>query len=84
MWNIRAEPNVHLRLGWTTHAAVAREIVDPAELERARDAICETVHLVDYGECALHLRGLPSRKKIKELHRYWFDTGIPVVVELGD
>jgi hypothetical protein len=29
------------------------------------------------------LRGLPSRAKIQELHRYWFDTGIPVVVELA-
>ena len=32
----------------------------------------------------LHLRGRPTREKIKELHRYWFDTGIPVVVELEE
>jgi hypothetical protein len=25
---------------------------------------------------------LPTRAKIIELHRYWFDTGIPLVVEL--
>jgi hypothetical protein len=53
-------------------------------LERARQAICETVNLSDYGECALHLRGRPTREKIKELHRYWFDTGIPIVVELQE
>jgi len=39
---------------------------------------------MDYGECALHLRGLPTRAKIEELHRYWFDTGIPLVVDLVD
>jgi len=42
------------------------------------------VHLIDYGECDLHLRGLPSRTKIKELHRYWFDTGIPIAIDLAD
>lgn len=26
-------------------------------------------------ECGAHLHGLPTRAKIKELHRYWFDTG---------
>lgn len=75
---------MRLRIGRRTYAGVAREISDPAELERAREAICETVHLIAYDECALHLRGLPSRAKIKELHRYWFDTGIPLVVELRD
>lgn len=83
-WNIRANPNVRLRLGRRTLTGVAREIADPAELEQAREAICETVHLVDYGECTLHLRGLPSRAKIKELHRYWFETGIPLVIELAE
>jgi hypothetical protein len=39
---------------------------------------------MDYGECALHLRGFPSRAKIKALHRYSFDTGIPLVVDLAD
>jgi deazaflavin-dependent oxidoreductase (nitroreductase family) len=84
VWNIRANPNVRLRLGLRTYAGVAREIEDPVELEQAREAICETVHLTDYDECALHLRGLPTREKIKALHRYWFDTGIPLVVELRE
>jgi hypothetical protein len=39
--------------------------------------------LNDYGECSLHLRGLPTRAKIKDLHRYWFDTGIPLVIDLN-
>jgi deazaflavin-dependent oxidoreductase (nitroreductase family) len=83
VWNIRANPNVRLRLGRRMFSGVGREISDPTELEQAREAICETVHLIDYGECDLHLRGFPSRAKIKDLHRYWFDTGIPIVIELA-
>ncbi|HXP98542.1 MAG TPA: nitroreductase family deazaflavin-dependent oxidoreductase [Solirubrobacteraceae bacterium] len=84
VWNIRANPNVHLRIRGGTFAGVARELKEPAELEQAREALCETVNLFDYGECDLHLRGFPTRAKIKELHHHWFDTGIPLVVELGD
>jgi deazaflavin-dependent oxidoreductase (nitroreductase family) len=84
VWNIRSDPRVRLRIGRRAYSGVAREISDRDELEQAREAICETVHLLDYDECALHLRGLPTRAKIKELHRYWFETGIPLVVELRD
>ena len=82
VWNIRSDPNVELRIRGGTFAGVARELEDPAELAEAREALCETVNLFDYGECSVHLRGLPTRSKVKELHRYWFDTGIPLVVEL--
>lgn len=82
VWNIRANPNVRLRIRGGTFAGIAREITEPAELQQARDALCHTVNLFDYGECDLHLRGLPTRAKINELHRYWFDTGIPLVVDL--
>ncbi|HME05000.1 MAG TPA: nitroreductase family deazaflavin-dependent oxidoreductase [Solirubrobacteraceae bacterium] len=84
LWNIRANPNVRLRIRGGTFAGVARELTESAELEQARTALCQTVNLFDYGECDFHLRGLPTRAKIKELHRYWFDTGIPLVVELGE
>lgn len=80
--NIRANPDVRLRLRDGTFDGVAREITDDGELATARAALCDTVNLVDYDECMLHMRGLPSRAKIQELHRYWFDTGIPVVIEL--
>jgi hypothetical protein len=84
VWNIRANPSVHLRMGGRTFGGTARELKEPAELGQAREALCETVNLFDYGECGLHLRGLPTRAKIEELHRYWFDTGVPLVVELRD
>lgn len=82
LWNIRADPRVQVRLGRQRYSGVARELSEPAELACAREAICDTVHLVDYGECDLHLRGLPSRAKIRALHRYWFDTGIPIAIDL--
>jgi deazaflavin-dependent oxidoreductase (nitroreductase family) len=84
VWNIRANPNVRLHIGLRTYSGTAHEIDDPVELEQAREAICETVNASDYGECLLHLRGLPTRAKITALHRYWFDTGTSLVVELSD
>ena len=81
VWNIRSNPNVALRIRGGTFAGVARELSDPEELAQARQALSETVYLFDYTECLLHLRGLPTRSKVKELHRYWFDTGIPLVVD---
>jgi deazaflavin-dependent oxidoreductase (nitroreductase family) len=84
VWNIRANPNVKLRIRGGTFAGVARELTDGEELAEAREALSETVTLVDYAECSLHLRGLPTRSKIQDLHRYWFDTGIPLVIELGE
>jgi deazaflavin-dependent oxidoreductase (nitroreductase family) len=80
--NIRANPHVQLKLGRRTCAATMREIEDPAELTRARKIFCEPVHLVDYPECVIHLKGRPSARKIRDLHRYWFDTGVPLVAEL--
>lgn len=80
--NIRADPRVRIRLRRRTFPGVAREITDPSELARARELFCDTVHLIDYGECTLHLRGRPTRAKIEDLHRYWFDTGIPFVIDL--
>ena len=80
--NLRANPQVKLRIRGGTFVGVARELSDEDELQEAREAFCETVVPFDYGECNLHLRGMPSRAKIQELHRYWFDTGIPIVIEL--
>ena len=81
--NIRDNPRIRLKLGRHIYRGTAREITDPTELEAAREATCETVHFIDYGECDLHLRGRPTRAKIKELHRYWFETGVPIVIDLA-
>jgi deazaflavin-dependent oxidoreductase (nitroreductase family) len=82
--NIRADPNIRLRIRDGTFAGVARELGEGAEMQQARAAYCETVNPFDYVECTFHRSGRPRHSKIKELHRSWFDTGIPLVVELGD
>ena len=40
VWNIRANPNVKLRIRGGTFAGVARELTDAAELAEAREALC--------------------------------------------
>jgi deazaflavin-dependent oxidoreductase (nitroreductase family) len=82
VWNLRADPRVELRLPGATFAGIARELDEPDELAQAREALCETVNWFDYGECDAHLRGFPTRAKIEKLHRYWFDTGIPLAIDL--
>jgi deazaflavin-dependent oxidoreductase (nitroreductase family) len=84
VWNIRADPNVKLRIRDGTFTGAARELTDAGELAEAREALCETVNLFDFAECRLHLRGLPTRSKIQDLRRYWFDTGIPLVIEFAE
>ncbi|HYM46095.1 MAG TPA: nitroreductase family deazaflavin-dependent oxidoreductase [Solirubrobacteraceae bacterium] len=80
--NIRADPNVSLRISGGMFTGRARELHDPPERERAETAYCETINAVDYAECALWRRGRPTRAKIEDLHRGWFDRGTPLVVEL--
>ena len=82
VWNLRANPSVTLRMRGGTFAGTAREIEDPAELAEAREALTDPVYPTDYAECSLHLRGRPTRAKIQDLHRYWFDTGIPLAIDL--
>ncbi|WP_102144873.1 nitroreductase family deazaflavin-dependent oxidoreductase [Mycobacterium hubeiense] len=82
--NIRANPLVRLRIRGGTYDGVAREIDDAAEREHARRLLCDNVFPTDYCECALHVRGLPSRTKVQDLHRYWFKTGNPVAIDLKE
>ncbi len=82
--NIRADPSVTLRMRGGTFAGHARELDDGEQLRRARELYCATVHPFDYMECTFHRGPWPTREKIEELHRAWFDTGIPLVIELTD
>lgn len=82
MLNIRADPHVHLRVPGETFAGLARVPADEAESRTAKEIYCETVNLFDYVEYMFHCSDLPTRAKIRALHRTWFDTGIPLVIEL--
>lgn len=83
LWNIRADPSVRLRIRGGTFAGSARELEEGPEKELARGAYCETVHAFDYVECDFHTSGRPTRAKIQRLHRHWFDTGIPLAIDLA-
>jgi len=63
VWNIRANPSVRLRISGGTFTGEARELKEPAELAQAREALCETVNLFDFGECDLHLHGPPDARE---------------------
>ena len=80
--NLRANPAVRLRIRGGTFAGTARELTDPEERRAAEAIYCGTVNRLDYAECALHRAGRPTRARIEELHRHWFETGTPLVVEL--
>jgi deazaflavin-dependent oxidoreductase (nitroreductase family) len=79
--NLRANPDVRLRIRGGRFAGVARDVREE-EMEEARAAYCGTVNPFDYAECSMHRNGRPSREKIEELHSRWFETGTPLVVEL--
>jgi deazaflavin-dependent oxidoreductase (nitroreductase family) len=80
--NVRANPNVRVRIRGGTFTGVARAPRDGAEREEAAAAYCETVNPFDYAECTMWRSGRPTRSKIEDLHRGWFDQGTPLVVDL--
>jgi deazaflavin-dependent oxidoreductase (nitroreductase family) len=82
--NTRANPNVRLRIQGGTFSGVARELRDETEARDARAAYSETVNWFDYFECSIWRKGRPTRSKIEELHRAWFEQGTPIVIELSD
>jgi deazaflavin-dependent oxidoreductase (nitroreductase family) len=81
--NIRANPAVRLRIRGGTFAGLAQELVETTERQEAMEAYCETVNPFEYLECALWRKGRPTGSKIKELHRSWFEQGIPLAVDLA-
>jgi len=82
LWNIRGDPRVGIRLGRQRYAGIARELVEGAESEQALRAYCDSFNVFDYLEYVFHARGWPTRARIKQLHSYWFDAGIPLVIDI--
>jgi deazaflavin-dependent oxidoreductase (nitroreductase family) len=82
LWNIRANPNVHLRIRGAALTGMARELDDSAERCQARQAYYETVNVFDYLECCFHTAIPATSAKIQHLHRCWFDAGIPLAIDL--
>jgi deazaflavin-dependent oxidoreductase (nitroreductase family) len=80
--NIRANATVELRLRDGIFTGLARELTEPADIAHAEEAYCRTINRFDYVECMFHRSGRPTRAKIEELHRSWFEHGVPLVIEL--
>lgn len=81
--NLEAHPDVEIRIKGGRFKGLAREITDPAEHERARQAYCETVNFFDRLEHRAHRRGRPKPDRIRALHAHWFSVGTPVAIEVG-
>ena len=80
--NIRANPNVQLKLGGTTHDALARTLDSSDELERASGIYNPVAGWYDYVDYANLVWSLPTRSRLLSAHDEWFRTGTPVVFEL--
>jgi deazaflavin-dependent oxidoreductase (nitroreductase family) len=82
--NIRANPEVKLRVRGGRFAGIAREPREDAERREALDAYCkEPIGRFERLEYRLWRGGRPSLGEIEDLHRTWFDRGTPFVVDLS-
>jgi deazaflavin-dependent oxidoreductase (nitroreductase family) len=80
--NALANPAVQLRLRGGTFSGLAREVRGATESQLAKEAYCESVHSFDYLTWINWRKGRPTRARIRELLRGWFDEGTPLVIEL--
>jgi deazaflavin-dependent oxidoreductase (nitroreductase family) len=80
--NALANPSVQLRLPGGTFSGLAREVRGATESQLAKEAYCESVHRFDYLTWINWRKGRPTRERIRELLRGWFDEGTSLVIEL--
>jgi deazaflavin-dependent oxidoreductase (nitroreductase family) len=81
--NIRANPFVRLRVCSGSFTGTARELSEPSELAAARRIYAGTVNAFDSWEYRFHTADRSTREKIQRLHEHWFDTGVPVAIDLA-
>ena len=79
--NALANPEVKLRLRDGRFKGRAREL-RPEERDEGREAYSANVGLFERGEWRTWRKDRFTPEKSRELHREWFDTGLPLVVEL--
>jgi deazaflavin-dependent oxidoreductase (nitroreductase family) len=80
--NVRADPRVQLRIRAGRLSGTARE-ADGSERQVALEAYSElTSPWFEHLEYRMWRQGKPSAAGIGALHRTWFETGTPLVVEL--
>ena len=80
--NVRATPEVQIKAGMTTRRALAREVTDASERERAASRYAGDIYAYDYlDHVSLHW-GFPTRRHIKEAHEAWLKRGLLVAFDL--
>ena len=81
--NVRANPNVTLRLHAGTFKGVAHQATVGAETEWASETYVGTIVPNDYLDYAAYFWGVPTRRKIKAAHEKWFASGLPVIIDVS-
>lgn len=82
--NVRAKPDVTLRLREGTVHGIARQATAGAETEWASDTYNGTIVPNDYLDYAVYCWGVPTRRKIKAAHEKWFASGVPVIIDVSE
>jgi deazaflavin-dependent oxidoreductase (nitroreductase family) len=82
--NALADPNVRLRIRGGTFSGLAREPAGPTEAQEASTAYCERCGLFEFLEYRNWRKDRPTREKVEELHRGWFERGTPLIVDLAE
>ena len=81
--NIRSDPQVAVRLRNGTVHGTAREARDEGERQWAADVYIGTTVPNDYVDYAAYHWGFPTRSKIEQAHKKWFEEGVPVAIEIN-
>jgi deazaflavin-dependent oxidoreductase (nitroreductase family) len=79
--NILATPEVGLRLRDGRFKGTAR-VIPPGEADEARAAYSADVHWFERLEWRVWRKGSFTAEGSRDLHRHWFDSGLPFLVEL--
>lgn len=81
--NAEAHPEVTLRIRGGTFTGTARPVESGSEREAARTAYCDPPPgPFERAEYSMWRQGRSTPEKIRELHRHWFDTGVPLAIDL--
>ncbi|MEA2125220.1 MAG: hypothetical protein QOI80_2002 [Solirubrobacteraceae bacterium] len=79
--NLRADPQVKLRIRGGTFDGVARDLRED-ERQRAEEMYRRFSGAFELLESLAHLRGRPKLSKIRRMHEHWFRTGTPIAIDL--
>jgi deazaflavin-dependent oxidoreductase (nitroreductase family) len=80
--NFECQPEVRVRIRGGTFAARGHRLVEDTERYEALQVYCAVRSPFEYLEHMIWRKGRPTRERIDDLHRHWFERGSPIVLEL--